>query len=216
MLWFSLSFSSLLPSLTPLSLPLLPSLFPSLSYSQSKRMTYFTLRKNQEENSFAWLISSPHRGALQTPWNFLWPHLHFPELALESTLILFQHHLVLLYDDTIHFPSFHFYLCYSCPKFFSICSTLSILHLNISSKYQALLCEIISNLPYLRPILCHSKASIIPILDTDYILNYSHLFTYSSSLPLHYRVLGRGRVELHYLFSKCGIHGIKFTVFNIF
>lgn len=140
----------------------------------------------------------------------------FPRVGPRIYPDSFQHHLVLLYDGTIHSPSFHFYLCYSCPEFFSIFSTLSILYPNISSKCHPLLCEIISNLPYLCPTLCHPKASIIPILDTDYILNYSHLFTHSASLPLHHRVLGGGSGELHYLFSKCGIHGIKFTVFTIF
>lgn len=85
-LWFSLSLSFSLPSSLPH--PFYLSLLPSLSYSQSKGMTHFTLRENQEENSFAWLVRSPHRGILQTPWNFFWPHLHFPELALESLLIL--------------------------------------------------------------------------------------------------------------------------------
>ena len=176
----SLSFS--LPSSLPH--PFYLSLLPSLSYSQSKGMTHFTLRENQEENSFAWLVRSPHRGILQTPWNFFWPRLHFPELALESP-DSFQHHLVLLYDGTIHPPSFHFYLCYSCPKFFSIFSTLSILYPNISSKYHPLLCEIISNLPYLHPTLCHPKASITPILDTLHseLQPFIYIFIFPTSTP---------------------------------
>ena len=179
-----LSLSLFLPSFFPSS-PLL-SLFTSLCLILSEqRDDTFYIKGKPRRKQLCLVGPLPPQRHPTNPMKLLLTTSSFPRVGPRISPDSFQHHLVLLYDGTIHSPSFRFYLCHSCPKFFPIFSTLSILYPNISSKYHPLLCEIISNLPYLRPTLCHPKASIIPILDTLHseLQPFIYIFIFPTSTP---------------------------------
>lgn len=199
-LWFSLSPLSFPPSSSlflyfPLS-------FLSLILSEQKDDVFYIKRKPRKKTALPdWSAPPPHRRPTNS-MKLLLTTSSFPRVGPRIYPDSFQHHLVLLYDDTIHFPSFHFYLCYSYPKFFLF-----------SLPYQC--CILISAQSTKGPIMWNHKQSP---LSTSHptppqSFNYTHfghrlhselqpfiyIFIFPTSTP---QVLGRGRVEVHYLFQS--------------